>query len=75
MGEATDRFWSELQALYQAAGKPTLSRLVGLGREQRPEIVISDSTINGWLNWKTIPTGPKSESYLSALLASGFRLG
>ena len=66
---AADRFWAELQALYQAAGKPTLSRLVRLGLEQRPQISISDSTINGWLNRKAIPTGGKNERYLTAMIA------
>ncbi len=66
---AADRFWSQLQALYQAAGKPTLSRLVRLGLEQRPQIPISDSTINAWLNRKAVPTGRKNEQYLTAMLA------
>ena len=69
VGRAADRFWSELQALHQAAGKPTLSRLVRLGLEQRPQISISDSTINGWLNRKAVPTGRKNERYLAAMLA------
>jgi tetratricopeptide (TPR) repeat protein len=66
---AADRFWSELRALYQAAGQPTLSRLVHLGLEQRPAVCISDSTINGWLNRKAVPVGRKNERYLTAMLA------
>ena len=69
MDGAADRFWSELQALYQAADQPTLKRLVHLGVEQRPEISISDSTINGWLNRKAVPTGRKNERYLTAMVA------
>lgn len=66
---AAYRFWSELQDLYAAAGKPTLSRLVRLGSEQRPQISISDSTINAWLNRKAVPAGPKNERYLAVLVA------
>jgi len=65
----TDRFWAELRALYQAAGRPTLKRLVHLGLEQHPPIAISDSTINGWLNRKAVPTGRKNERYLTAMVA------
>jgi len=68
-GGAADRFWSELQALYLAAGKPTLKRLVHLGLEQRPQVLISHSTINGWLNRKAVPTGRKNERYLTAMVA------
>ncbi len=68
-GGAADRFWSELRTLYQAAGQPTLSRLVHLGLEQRPEICVSDSTINGWLNRKAVPVGRKNERYLTAMVS------
>jgi tetratricopeptide (TPR) repeat protein len=68
-GGAADRFWSELRAVYQAAGQPTLSRLVHLGLEQRPAVNISDSTISGWLNRKAVPVGRKNERYLTAMLA------
>jgi hypothetical protein len=64
-----DRFWAELSALYRAAGQPTLKRLVHLGLEQHPPISISDSTINGWLNRKAVPTGRKNERYLTVLVA------
>jgi tetratricopeptide (TPR) repeat protein len=66
---AADRFWLELEALYQAACKPTLKRLVRLGMEQRPPISVSDSTINGWLNRKAIPTGRKNEHYLVVMVS------
>lgn len=66
---AADRFWLELRALYQAAGKPTLKRLVSLGMEQRPPVPVSDSTINGWLNGKAVPTGRKNEHYLAVLVS------
>jgi hypothetical protein len=56
-----------LQALYQAAKTPTLSTLVRLGSNQRPQISISDSTINGWLNRKTVPTGHNTR-YLLAMV-------
>jgi tetratricopeptide (TPR) repeat protein len=67
--DTADRFWAELRALYQAAGQPTLKRLVHLGLEQHPPISISDSTINGWLNRKAVPTGRKNERYLTVLVA------
>ena len=63
-----DRFWSELQTLYQAANRPTLKRLVHVGLEQQPQISISHSTINDWLNRKAIPTGLKNERYLAAMI-------
>ena len=69
MARTADRFWAELRALYQAAGQPTLRRLVRLGMEQHPPISISDSTINGWLNRKAVPTGRKNERYLTAMVA------
>jgi tetratricopeptide (TPR) repeat protein len=66
---ATERFWRELRTLYGAAGKPTLRRLVHLGLQQQPQIAISDSTVNGWLNRKAIPTGRKNERYLAAMIS------
>jgi hypothetical protein len=66
---AADQFWRELQGLYHAAGRPTLKRLVHLGLEQRPQISISHSTINSWLNRKAVPTGRKNERYLTAMVA------
>ena len=66
---AAQRLWLELRALYLAAGKPTLQRLVHLGLEQQPPISISHSTINGWLNGRAIPTGRKNERYLTAMIA------
>ena len=36
---------------------------------QHPPISISDSTINGWLNRKAVPTGRKNERYLTAMVA------
>jgi tetratricopeptide (TPR) repeat protein len=67
---AAERFWQELQGLYQAAGKPTLKQLVRLGRDQDPQILIGHSTINGWLNGKAVPIGQKNERYLVAMVAS-----
>jgi tetratricopeptide (TPR) repeat protein len=67
---AAERFWLELQALYQAADKPTLKQLVRLGLAQEPPIEIGPSTINGWLNSRAVPVGRKNERYLAALVAS-----
>jgi tetratricopeptide (TPR) repeat protein len=67
---AAERFWLELQILYQAADKPTLKQLVRLGLSQEPPIEIGPSTINGWLNSRAVPIGRKNERYLAALVAS-----
>lgn len=67
--DAAGRFWRALRALYLAARKPTLQRLVHLGLEQRPPVSISHSTINGWLNARAVPTGRKNERYLTAMIA------
>ncbi|MBO0802998.1 MAG: AAA family ATPase [Nocardiopsaceae bacterium] len=66
---AAGRFWRELQALYRAAGRPTLRRLVHLGLEQHPPIQVSSSTINGWLNGKAVPAGRKNTRYLTVMVA------
>jgi tetratricopeptide (TPR) repeat protein len=66
---AAGRFWLELDALYQAAGRPTLRRLVHLGLEQHPPIPVSSSAINDWLNRNAIPTGPKNVRYLTVMVA------
>jgi tetratricopeptide (TPR) repeat protein len=66
---AAGRFWLELNALYQAAARPTLGRLVHLGLEQHPPIRVSSSAINDWLNRKAVPTGPKNMRYLTVMVA------
>jgi tetratricopeptide (TPR) repeat protein len=66
---AAGRFWLELEALYQAAGRPTLGALVRLGREQHPPISVSASAINGWLNGKAVPAGQKNTRYLTVMVA------
>jgi tetratricopeptide (TPR) repeat protein len=66
---AAGRFWLELDALYRAAGRPTLGRLVHLGLEQHPPIRVSSSAINDWLNRKAVPTGPKNTRYLTVMVA------
>jgi tetratricopeptide (TPR) repeat protein len=65
---AAARFWRELEALYRAAGRPTLKSLVHLGLAQQPPIPVSASTINGWLNHKAVPTGRKNTRFLIALI-------
>jgi tetratricopeptide (TPR) repeat protein len=67
---AAERFWLELQTLYQAASKPTLKQLIRLGLAQDPPIEIGHSTVNGWLNGKAVPVGRKNERYLAALITS-----
>jgi hypothetical protein len=52
-GEAAARFWSELRALYDQAGRPTLEHLVRLGRDAK--IDISDATISSWLTGRNVP--------------------
>ncbi|MDX2544457.1 tetratricopeptide repeat protein [Streptomyces sp. WI04-05B] len=67
MSGVAERFWSELRGLYEAAGSPSLSRLVKLGSVQQRPITISDATINGWLTAKSVP-GKKSEQYFAVLI-------
>ncbi|MFF2518868.1 ATP-binding protein [Streptomyces sp. NPDC058086] len=55
MGEYADRFQAELVAVYEAAGRPTLERLVRLGREQSPPMQAADATISGWLTGRAVP--------------------
>jgi tetratricopeptide (TPR) repeat protein len=62
-GGAAEAFWAELRALYEDAGEPKLSTLVKLGRDQKPSITISDSTINAWLLAKSVPITKKSKDY------------
>lgn len=68
MGAKTDRFRAELNAAHQAAGRPTLERLVRLGLEQRPPIRISDSAISGWTTGPAVP-GPAQQRYFLVLTA------
>ncbi|MFF5931983.1 tetratricopeptide repeat protein [Streptomyces hydrogenans] len=66
MGEQAQRFWDELAAVYEAAARPTLGRLVRLGHRQSPPAAVSDATISGWLNRRTVP-GPAHTRYFLAM--------
>ncbi|MFJ3616384.1 MULTISPECIES: tetratricopeptide repeat protein [Streptomyces] len=66
MGEQAQRFWDELAAVYEAAARPTLGRLVRLGHQQSPPAAVSDATISGWLNRRTVP-GPAHTRYFLAM--------
>ncbi|MEU3001393.1 hypothetical protein ABZ684_28160 [Streptomyces sp. NPDC006995] len=68
MGEQAQRFWDELAAVYEAAARSTLELLVRLGLRQSPPAVISDATISGWLNRRTVP-GPAHTRYYLAMTA------
>ncbi|ULR51883.1 ATP-binding protein [Streptomyces deccanensis] len=68
MSGAADRFWGELRRLYEAAGEPPLSRLVKLGKDQRPPLGVGLATIDDWLTGKAIP-GQRSERYFKVLIA------
>ncbi|MFD3378353.1 MULTISPECIES: tetratricopeptide repeat protein [unclassified Streptomyces] len=68
MGEHSERLWTELRAVYEAAGRPTLDRLVALGREQQPPMAVSKSTIGDWLGGKSVP-GTKHATYFRVLAA------
>lgn len=74
MGGAVDRFGTELRNLYEAAGKPTLSRLVRLGLDQVPPLRISDSTLSAWLNAGNVPGPGAKERYFLLLVAHLNRL-
>ncbi|MFF8234792.1 ATP-binding protein [Streptomyces caelestis] len=69
MSGAVDRFGTELRSLYEAAGKPTLSRLVRLGLDQVPPLRISDSTLSAWLNAGHVPGPGAKERYFLLLVA------
>ncbi|MFF7382841.1 tetratricopeptide repeat protein [Streptomyces griseoluteus] len=56
MGEHADRLRSELRALYEAADQPLLSQLVGIGRQQRPPVSVSDATVSAWLTGTSVPS-------------------
>ncbi|MEV6696604.1 tetratricopeptide repeat protein [Streptomyces sp. NPDC051453] len=68
MGDHSERFWAELNAVYEAAERPTLDRLVHLGRRQQPPMTVSKSTINDWLGSKSVP-GTKHTAYFLVLAA------
>ncbi|MFF2516990.1 tetratricopeptide repeat protein [Streptomyces sp. NPDC058086] len=67
MGEHADRFRAELATVYEAAGRPTLQKLVHLGQNQSPPISIADSTISGWLTGPAVP-GEAHTRYFLALV-------
>jgi tetratricopeptide (TPR) repeat protein len=74
LGGAVDRFGTELRSLYEAAGEPTLSRLVRLGLDQVPPLRISDSTLSAWLNAGHVPGPGAKERYFLLLVAHLNRL-
>ncbi|MEU8842982.1 tetratricopeptide repeat protein [Streptomyces roseus] len=55
MEKRAQRFWAELAAVYESAGRPTLARLVRLGNQQTPRVKIAMSTLNDWLNGRSVP--------------------
>ncbi|MGW3328861.1 hypothetical protein [Streptomyces virginiae] len=67
MGERAQRFWDELAAAYKSAGRPTLARLVHLGKQQTPQVDIAVSTLHDWLNGRTVP-GRDHDRYVMALV-------
>ncbi|MEU1371148.1 NB-ARC domain-containing protein [Streptomyces sp. NPDC005803] len=66
MGRHVDQLRTALNTAYEAAGRPTLSRLVRLGLEQFPQEKISDSTISNWLLGRATP-GPSHARYFFVL--------
>ncbi|WP_405871008.1 ATP-binding protein [Streptomyces sp. NBC_00005] len=68
MSGAAERFWGELRRLYDAARRPSLNRLVKLGKEQQPPLRIGIATIDDWLTAKSVP-GQRSERYFKVLIA------
>ncbi|MFG2713019.1 ATP-binding protein [Streptomyces goshikiensis] len=58
------RLWSELRAVHEAAGRPTLRRLVGVAGEQKPPLKVSDTTVNDWLNGKSLPDKTSTRVFL-----------
>ncbi|MFK0223468.1 ATP-binding protein [Streptomyces vinaceus] len=67
MADPAQRFWAELAAAYESAKRPTLKRLVRLGDQQSPPVKIAMSTLNGWLNGRTVPSRDH-DRYVMALV-------
>lgn len=60
MAGAADRFWAELKALHEAAGRPTLESLGNLRGAKRP----GRATIDNWLSGRTVPGGDNQAYFL-----------
>ena len=73
MGDHADRFWSELRALYEAADQPLLSQLVGIGRQQRPPVAVSDATVSAWLTGTSVPSSRFTPYFLAVVGFLGSR--
>ncbi|MFE2877749.1 ATP-binding protein [Streptomyces roseus] len=67
VGERAQRFWAELAAAYESAGRPTLGRLARVGKQQNPRVEIAESTLNDWLNGRTVPSR-RYDRYVMALV-------
>ncbi|UED88062.1 ATP-binding protein [Streptomyces profundus] len=67
MEQRARRFGAELARARESAGRPTLERLVRLGKEQTPPARIGVSTLSDWLNGRTVPD-PRHDRYVMALV-------
>ncbi|MFF5076185.1 hypothetical protein ACFY36_03980 [Actinoplanes sp. NPDC000266] len=56
-GSAAEEFATDLKALYEAAGSPTLQTLVRQAAAQVPPVKLTVSGISDWINGKTVPRG------------------
>jgi tetratricopeptide (TPR) repeat protein len=64
----------QLRALREAAGEPTLARLVRQASAQRPPVKLAESTLSAWLSGKAVPaSGPQVRFVLEFL--RGLALG
>ncbi|WP_333778148.1 tetratricopeptide repeat protein [Streptomyces sp. IBSBF 3136] len=67
MGHA-ERLRAELDALYKAAGSPTLASMASLGARQLPPVKVSLSSIAGWLKGPAVPSAGAYTRYFLALV-------
>ncbi|MFF4361593.1 tetratricopeptide repeat protein [Streptomyces sp. NPDC001604] len=67
MGHA-ERLRAELNALYEAAGSPTLASMASLGAKQLPPVKVSLSSVAGWLKGPAVPSAGAYTRYFLALV-------
>ena len=76
MATASERFWKQLRHTYEEADKPKLSQLTALADQLRlprkatgkfPQYAAGTSTINDWLNAKSVPAPDYRTHFLAVV--------
>jgi hypothetical protein len=76
MATATERFWKQLRHVYEEAEKPKLSQLTALADQLRlprkgagkfQQYAAGTSTINDWLNAKSVPAADYRTHFLAVV--------